>query len=117
MARKYDLVIEQGATFKLRLIWKGENKQPLDLTSYTASLQVRETYASSDTLLSLTSEPNGGITITPTEGRIDIVIESTVTANLPAPKNGVYDLELTSPAAEVTRLLEGKVRITPGVTR
>ena len=117
MVRKYDLVIQQGATFKLRLIWKGENKQPQDLTGYTAALQVRETYTSNDTLLSLTSEPEGGITITYLEGRIDIVIESALTASLPAPKNGVYDLELTSPSAEVTRLLEGKVRITPEVTR
>ena len=117
MARKYDLTIEQGATFKLTLIWKGEDKQPLDLTGYTAALQVREAYTSSERLISLTTAPNGGITLTPDQGRIDVVIESAVTANLPAPKNGVYDLELTSPSGEITRLLEGKVRITPEVTR
>lgn len=48
-------------------------------------------------------------------GRIDLIITDEKTTLIPS--SGVYDLELTSSSGEVTRILEGKVRLSAEVTR
>ena len=41
MAAVYDITIEQGATFRLSLVWKDSSNVPVNLTGYTARMQVR----------------------------------------------------------------------------
>ena len=110
---KYNFVCPQGATFSKQLTWEIDSI-PVDLTTYTARMQVREKYTSPSAIINLTTE-NGGITLGGDEGTIDIDISATSTASLVA-KEYVYDLELVS-SSVVTRLIEGKFIVTPEVTR
>lgn len=115
-AAVYDIYIEQGATFRLLATWKDGNNAPIDLTSYTARMQVRRTYNSPDPpLLTFTTE-NGGITLGGTAGTVSVLGLATITDDIPA-KPGVYDLELVANDGTVTRLLQGFVTISPEVTK
>lgn len=115
MAAKQNIVIEQGATFQLPLTLRGSNKRPINLTGHTAKLQIRESHASLDVLMEL-STTNGKITITPASGRIDIVITDEETSAITW-KTAVYDLVLYAPDGTARRLIEGKVTVSEGVTR
>ncbi len=115
MAANYDITIEQGATFQLNLIWKDSAGVPIDLTGYTAKMQVRQRYASDDAVLSL-STTAGTIVLGGVAGTINITGPAADTAAITI-KQGVYDVELTSAGGIVTRLIEGCVAISPEVTR
>jgi hypothetical protein len=114
LAEPHDITIEQGATFSLVVEWQDPDLEPINLTGYTAAMQIRKTYGAPITL-SLTS--SSGIAIDALAGKLTITISSTATAALAAPMQGVYDLEVTSGGGQVTRLIEGKVFVTPEVTR
>lgn len=114
-AATHDILIEQGATFQLNLVWKDSGGTPINLTGYTARMQVRQKIADTNPLLSFTTE-NGAITLGGALGTIAITGLATLTDALTV-KSGVYDLELVSPGGIVTRLIEGAVTITPQVTR
>lgn len=114
-AVQQSITIEQGATFLLELIWKNPDETPINLTGYTARMQVRKKYADTVKVLDLTTQ-NGKIVLTPLQGKINVTIPATDTANVTI-KTGVYDLELESSTGVVTRLIEGSVTVTPEVTR
>jgi len=88
---------------------------PVDLTSFTARMQIRSDIDATDTLVSLTNE-NGGITLGAAAGTIALLISATATAALDF-TSAVYDLEVVSAAGVVTRLLSGAVTLVPEVTR
>lgn len=111
---KYNFVCPQGATFSKQLTWEIDDI-PVDLTTYTARMQVREKYTSPSAIVNLTTE-NGGITLGGDEGTIDIEISALTTSGIIA-KEYVYDLELVTSSSVVTRLIEGKFIVTPEVTR
>jgi hypothetical protein len=111
----YDIVIEQGATFNLNVRWLDPDDDPVDITGYSARMQVRRTYKSEDTLLSLTSE-DGEIILGGALGTIAVTASAEDTASIDA-KSGVYDLELVSPAGVVTRVVQGAVTVSPEVTK
>lgn len=111
----HDILIEQGATFRLSLVWKDSNGVPVNLTGYSARMQVRRTVNNPTKLLDFTTS-NGAITLGGATGTVTVVGAATLTDDVP-PRSGVYDLELQSADGTVTRLLEGKVTITPEVTR
>lgn len=115
MATKYNLAIEQGATFRRTLTWQQANKRPVNLTGYTALLQVRETAAATGVLLSLSTE-NGGLTIAGSTGQITILITDEQSLALTF-TSGVYDLLLMAPNGDRVRLIEGKVTVSPCVTK
>lgn len=89
---------------------------PVDMASYTARMQVRESdTAVGDPLLSLTTV-NGGITIDNTAKTITLLVSATDTAALTF-TTGVYDLEMISAGGVVTQLLKGSVSVQEEVTR
>jgi hypothetical protein len=117
-----NLTMYQGASWDYTLTWTttaGSVTTPVDLTGYTARMQVRETQSSTATVLSLTS--GTGITLGGTAGTILLEASATTTAGIATsinPQNQfVYDLELVSGAGYVTRLVEGNFFIDPEVTR
>lgn len=114
-AVNYDILIEQGATFQLELVWKDANNTPINLTGYTARMQVREKVNAPTTLLNLTTE-NGGITLGGALGTVQVRAAATLTDDITV-RRGVYDLEVVSAGGIVTRLIEGAVTISPEVTR
>lgn len=111
----FDITINQGATFELTITYKDSAGTAINLTGYTARMQVRETYSSSSTVVSLTN--GSGITLGGAAGTIAILISAATTAALTAPFSGVYDLEIVSGGGVVTRLLQGAATVSPEVTR
>jgi hypothetical protein len=121
-ANKYDIVIEQGATFTLAITYKDSSGSLIDLTNYDARMEVRASYDASSALITLTSEVSGtgntsGIALGGAAGTINVVISETTTKALTAPATNVYDLELVAPDGSITRLIEGKATVSPGVTQ
>jgi hypothetical protein len=114
-ASRYDITIEAGATFQLRITWRDPSGVPIDLTGYTARMKVKTTYGGT-TVFSLTS--GSGITLGGIAGTIDILITDTGTAAAigDSASTCVYDLELISAGGTVTRLIEGKAFLKPEVT-
>jgi len=113
-ATTYDLLIEQGASFSQVVTYK-EAGVAINLTGYTARMQVRSTLESASTIVELTTA-NSRITLGGAAGTITLTISATDTAALPAGR-GVYDLELVSGSGIATRLLQGVCTISRNVTR
>lgn len=111
----YNTTIDQGATFELEVVYKNSSGTPINLTGYTAALQIRQNYYDTTALLTLTS-PSNGIVITGATGTIDITMSSAQTGGL---DEGiyVYDLEISSSGGNVTRLIQGQFTVSPEVTR
>lgn len=114
-AAQHDFTIEQGATFTRAFRWLDATGNVVDLTGFTARMQVRANVASPDVLLELTTA-NDRLVIEPTLGRVSISLDATTTAAITWRK-GVYDLELVSGAGEVTRLVAGQITVSREVTR
>lgn len=117
-AAKLNLVIEQGATFthQLQLRNGPDIYSPIkDLTGYTARIQLRSDINSPDVILELTTA-NGRIEINPLEGKILLKLNAAETAVLEFSK-AVYDMEVSSPTGEVTRVVQGNFSLSKQVTR
>lgn len=113
-AGSYNIVCDQGATFSLALTYKDGNNDPINLTGCTARMQVRQRFDSGSTILSLTN--TSGLALGTTNGRIVITISATATAAL-EPGDFIYDLEIQSADTAVTRIIQGKFKTRPEVTR
>ena len=123
-AGKYNIVIEQGATYDVTVEYKDSNNNPIDLTGYSGRMQIRPTIGSTTTYLCLSSSlnPDGtGLNFSgsngatpPTSGSIRIYI-SAVTSSLLTFDQGVYDLEIAS-GSYVSRILQGNVKLSKEVT-
>lgn len=116
----YNLCINQGATYTRIFVWiagqcgcgtVGASSGPVDLTGYTAALQIRA-YPLAATIL---YDASANITLGGTAGTITLVIPAANTETFTW-WQGVYDLLLTSAAGVVTRLLMGSVSVSPAVT-
>jgi len=114
-ATTYDITIEKAATFTLSIIWKDSTGTLINLTGYTAHMQVRKSYTTSEIDLNL-STSNGAIVLGGSAGTIVVTATATLTLALTI-KAGLYDLVLTSGGGVATRLLEGSVTISPEITQ
>jgi hypothetical protein len=124
-AGRYSFVLEQGATFNIQLDWKDGDNNPIDLTGYHARMQLRPTVESSEVYLSLSSSldvSGSGIFLSGstndlplTSGSVAIYISADTSENLDF-NEAYYDLEMVN-GANVTRLIEGKVKLSKNVTR
>lgn len=113
-ARKFDIEIEQGATFKMDLTYRNTLGALVDLSLHDAYMQVRERVGA-PVLCSMTVE-NGRIVLTST-GDIRVRIPASETSKIGV-ERCVYDLFLVAPAAaEVDKLLYGDAAVALSVTR
>jgi hypothetical protein len=112
---KYNMICPQGSTFVKELTWKIEDT-PVNLSGYSARMQVREKYSTPYTTIDLNSEEDGGISLGEESGTILIYINSEITESTFA-KEYVYDLKIIDPSGDVFRIIEGKFIVTPEVTR
>jgi hypothetical protein len=108
----YNITAYQGATYKLNMTW-AVGGTAVNLTNYSAAMQVRENPQATAVILNLTS--GTGITLGGTAGTIGVNV-SAATMGSVIPGNYVYDLELNS-GSEVTRLIQGLFAIQAEVTR
>lgn len=124
----YDIVIEQGADWRLVITWKDANSNPMNLTGYQARMQVRESFASKVKVFDLTTE-NGRITLDAANGIVTMHMDAAVTAGAvinPAKtawidgkqaQQLVFDLEMIAQDGAVTRLIQGAALFVPEVTK
>lgn len=119
MASSIKLTIQQGATFQHVLTWKtGPIPTPVDLTGWTARMQIRDNVSAVAVLLELTTE-NGRIALGGVAGTITLNVNAADTAAIQWTK-GVFDLELVNPALTpvyVKNLVQGTVQVRKEVTR
>ena len=111
-----DMSCYQGANFDYTLTWQAGGSA-VNLSGYSARMQVRDSYDAGTAIVSLTS--GTGITLGGTAGTIILELSATATAALDGTPNTqyVYDLELVSGAGYVTRLVEGRFYVFPEVTK
>jgi hypothetical protein len=109
----YNLTVYAGADFD-QTFTITQGGTALNLTNYSASMQVREAADATAILLSLTS--GTGITLGGTAGTVAVVITSAQSSALSA-GSYAYDLELVSGGNIVTRLLQGGFSVSGNVTR
>lgn len=92
-----------------------EFNAPVDLTSYSARMQIRESVDSTTIIHSATTE-NGGITLDNTNKRITINIPASATTQFNF-SVAVYSLELYTGAGKVVPFIAGNLTLVPEVTR
>lgn len=115
-----DICINQGSTFFLPIMWHEQNEDgtkgdPIDLTGFTARMQIRENIEDTGFIIELTTE-NGRIELNNPTGAVNLTIDATDTESLDF-DTAVYDLELIDSTGVVTRLLEGFATLDREVTR
>jgi len=113
-AGTYHMKIEKGSTLSLVLTYTDANDAVINLSGYTARMQIRKRMNDSNAILEATTE-NGYITLGGSAGTVTISIPASVTATLDTVE-AVYDIELVNNSI-VTRLVEGTVEVSPEVTR
>lgn len=117
-ASKYDFTIEQGSSFKISLIYKDQDGNPINLTDWCARL-IWKTNTNITQVFSSNNLDNSvyKFIIDPTNGKLTLMIpaNTTNTFNFITSK---YDLELQSPddlynggGKFTTRLLFGTINI------
>lgn len=123
-AARYSFIIEQGATTNIQVTWQDESGS-VDLSGYGARMQIRPTVDSSTVYLSLSSSLKGdgtGLNMSGSDGETAVqsgsigIYISAATSSLLNFDTAYYDLEMVS-GNEVTRLLEGQVKLSKNVTR
>ena len=109
-AGTYNFTIEQGTTFS-RVLTLQENGSAMNLTGYSVASQMRSTHDSSSIVAtfsgSVTNASSVQLTLSLTNSQTSAIDEAIY----------VYDVEITSGAGAVTRILEGNITVTPEVTR
>ena len=116
----YDICVSMGATLSLVFTWTtspgpgapvGSEPTPVNLTGWTAAMQIRP-YPLSSTLY---YDASSNITLGGVAGTLSLSIPAATTEGFTWWR-GVYDLLLTDPSGNVTRLLSGNVTVSAGVT-
>jgi len=110
MAARADIIIDQGTTFETVVTVTDDDGNVVNLTDYEAASQIRKHHTSS----SVTSTfviTNGG-----TNGQLTLTLSSSATGGMDAGRY-VYDVEVTTAAGVVSRVVEGIVTVNPQVTR
>ena len=128
----YNFTIEQGTTHTFRVDYKDSNNEPVDLTGYTARMQIRNAPKGNTLYANLTTVPSncgtgldltpeiGSVTYPASSGSIEIVI-SAISSSAFNFDQAYYYLEVvyTDPSTlceTVTRVLQGKIKLSKEVT-
>ena len=121
-AGRYSFIIEQGATFQRQVRYTNSSGDPVDLSNYSARMQIRPSADSNIVYVRLTGtvgNDGSGLVITAASGTVDITI-SALSSSMLSFTEAMYDLEIYSGSGDtefVTRLLEGNVKLKKNVTR
>lgn len=112
--KKYNIVADQASTYQLTLTWLDPDNQPVDLTGYSAKMQVRLGYQEPSAIITVSSD-DGEIILGGSAGTIAITISAEKMTATTA-RVYVYDLRMTV-GDTVTRLIEGNFTVQASVTR
>jgi hypothetical protein len=111
MAIYTNLTIDQGSDYMTEITVEDAAGNDADLTGYIAYGQIRKTYSSTTKYDFICTIP------WPVQGIVQIKLPNSVT-NVMKPGRYVYDVEVrVGVNGDITRIVEGQLEITPGVTR
>jgi len=111
MAIYSNITVDQGSDFFSEIIVEDAVGNIADLTGYLVTAQLRKAYAST-TSTNFTSAISNG-----PQGKVTIALDNVTTDALKAGRY-VYDVEIQNGVGGTkTRIVEGQVTVTPGVTR
>jgi hypothetical protein len=111
----YDFTYPQGTDHVITVTLNGSNSLPIDLTGYTAVGQARQEYNSVSPTFSFVISILNQID---NPGQFTIKINNNaITTILSKSLNLVYDVEIVDSSLNRTRILEGRILVTPEVTR
>jgi hypothetical protein len=108
MTTKANLVINQGDTYSVTLNLTDDNGLPLSLSGFTANSAMKRWYTSNTAYVFNAS-------INTTAGTITLEMDANVTVAIPSGRY-VYDVELIDNSNTSSRIVEGLVFVSPGVT-
>jgi hypothetical protein len=112
MSAYVELFMDQGATFNSVINLADDTTNlTIDVSEYTIRSQMRRSYYS--------ASPTATLTCTKTDaanGEIVISLTASQTSKIKAGRY-LFDLETETPSGVVTRVLEGIITVTPGITR
>jgi Collagen triple helix repeat (20 copies) len=107
----YPITIYQGADFRLHFeLRKQDEVTIIPLTGFVAQGQLRVRQKTTSTLLA-----EFACTVSEAEGFVDILLTGAQTAAITR-KSAYYDIFMVSPTGDISMLVEGTVKINPGVT-
>jgi hypothetical protein len=104
-----NLSLEQGTDYEVDFTIRNDDGTPLNLTGYASSCFMRKNYTST------TSYPFTVSFVDRLAGEITLGMGRSVTSQISEGRY-VYDITLTSPTNVRTRVIQGNVLVSPGVT-
>ena len=111
MATIFNLFLDQGTTFKANITVKDAAGDIRDISGHVARSQFRRSVRSANSFAFVGHIPVG------TDGNVMLTMNSNTTTNVTAARY-VYDVEIVSnTTAEVERVAEGVVVVSPEITR
>lgn len=118
MATRYDLACEQGCDLAFTVVYRrGETEIPVDVTGGLARLQARASLRAGAPFLDIDSAAKGGIEIGGADGVFTVFVPAAATAQFAPTREAVYDMEFVDSGGKVSRVLEGRFKVTSEVTR
>jgi hypothetical protein len=112
MAAYVELYADQGSTFNnLITLSDDTTNTAINLVGHSVASQMRRSFYSSNASAIINCT-----ILDPSDGILEMNLSAGTTANLKA-GHYLFDIETTSPTGEVSRILEGSITISPGVTR
>ena len=109
MAVYSDLSIDQGTDFTAEVQIDDTDGTTANLTGYTVAGQIRKSYDSTTYTAFSASVSNA------TGGTVSIALTAAQT-NALASGRYVYDVEITDASGVVTRMIQGRATVSPGIT-
>ena len=110
MATISNLFVDAGANYSNIITVAATTGQALNLTGYTAKSQMRKSYSSSVAYTFTSSIYDAA------NGKVRLQLDSDQSAAIPAGR-WLYDVEITSPSGNKTRVVEGIVTVNPQITQ
>lgn len=116
---EFNFEIGQGTDKRLvlALTSKGADgtAEVFDLNGYSVAMQLRTATYAPEAIDTLTSA-NGRLVVDADAGKITVIFPHDITEAYP-PRTFVYDVEITNFEGEISRILSGRIKVTPEVTR
>ena len=111
-------ILEQGAGKEV-ILYLVKDGIPWNLSGFEAKLQVKTDFSNTVSIITLTSDPDGGLTINGTDGSIKITWSVANILSLSSGKAYVFDLLImdTGNTSVPIKIIKGIVEAESGVTR
>lgn len=112
MGAYIELYVDQGTTYNNTIdLTDDSTNAPINLSGFIVRSQMRRSYYSTNATANITCTISDAA-----NGKILMSLTAANTANIKAGRY-VFDLETESAIGTVSRVLEGTITITPGVSR